>query len=99
MRIEPVELDDDWLDAKLMADDSSQAAWKRRAVGMSKGEALSRVPRQGQILVESEIGMMRQLKRRIRDSGQTQNVWVRQAIAMRLAAEGAGEDEVGKWMP
>lgn len=88
-RIEPLELDDDWLDAELMAGDESQLNWRRRALnGMTVAEAMATMPRRGSILLEHDLEAVRRLKRVIRRSGSSQGQWMRDAVAMRLNAEG-----------
>lgn len=90
MSIDPEPLDDDWLDEQLLADDTSKRHWARRALnGIGVHEALSAVPRKGQMLVEAPIGRYRELLDHIGRSGLTQSRWVRQAIGMRLRAEGS----------
>lgn len=90
MSLTPEPLDDDWLDDALLADDVSQRNWARRSLGgMSVDEALSAVPRKGQMLIEAPIEQFRELQAHITRSGITQGRWVRQAIGMRLRAEGS----------
>lgn len=97
-RVEPLELADDWLDAELMAGDESERNWRRRALnGMSVAEAMDSMPRRGSILVEHDLESVRLLKRVIRESGKSQSRWMREAVALRLVAEGHGEQAKG-WM-
>ncbi len=90
---------DDWLDDQFLEMDSSEKGWVSKSLGgMTKADALMGIPRRGQILVEHGIEPIRKLRARIKASNTTQGDWMRQAVAMRLAHEGAPEDEVKAWL-
>lgn len=90
---------DDWLDDQFLEEDESDKGWVSKALGgQTKADALMGIPRRGQILVEHEIEPIRKLRARIKAADSTQAKWMRQAVAMRLAAEGAPKEEVETWL-
>lgn len=85
-------LDDDWLDEQLLASDESERNWARRALGgMSVADAMAGAPRFGQILTRVPIELWRGWKKHCDNSGKTQAQWMREAVALKLAAEGQTE--------
>jgi hypothetical protein len=67
----------------------SKPGWQRRAVGMSREEAMAHVPRRRIIQTHLTMGTFRALDAYIRTSGQTRSAWLREAIAARLERDGA----------
>jgi len=96
---EPDELNDEWIDGIMLADDSSDPKWKSRARGgLSVADAMMGVPRRGQMLVEMRMGPFRAFVDHVEKSGTGRARWVRQAIGMRLAAEGHSPENVKEWI-
>jgi hypothetical protein len=76
------------LEADIIARDRSRPGWKRRAVGMSRDEALARVPRHGQFQTSVAIGAFRAIQAHIKARGINQAQWLREAIAAYYVAQG-----------
>jgi hypothetical protein len=79
---------EDWLDEMLLSDDASRRAWKRRAVGMSTSDAMSRVPRTGQLNCRIPITEWRVVRAHCREQGVSLGMFMRHAIAARLISQG-----------
>lgn len=90
---------EDWLDNQFLEMDKSEKGWVSRSLGgMTKADALMGIPRKGQFLIEAPIGQVRELREIITESGTSQGLWLRQAVAMRLAAEGRAPEVYEQWM-
>jgi hypothetical protein len=81
-------MDEEWLDEMLLVDDVSQRAWKRRAVGMSTSDAMSKVPKLGQLNCRIPIGEWRIVRAHCREQGVSLGMFMRNAIAAKLIAGG-----------
>ena len=91
--------EEDWLDAQLLDGDASERNWARRALGgTSVADALAGIPKFGSLLVRAKIGPYRDWQDHVRAHGNNQSRWIRQAVAMKLAAEGAPPDLVSEWL-
>lgn len=96
--IEGIGLDDDWLDAVMLESDADERNWARRALGgISRADAMAALPKLGQITLKVPIQYWRDWKEHVTTTGMSQSRWLREAVAMKLAAERADDALVQAW--
>ena len=95
-----IELDDDWLDAQLLADDPSSApGWRRRSLnGMKVTDALMGIPKHGNSLMTVALDSHRLMQAHCKSRGITQGAFLREAVGMRLLAEGVPREQLGDFL-
>ena len=89
-------IEDDWLDAELLADDPpSETRWRRKAQdNVTMGHALRALPKMAQLTVKVPIEEWRTMKRHLDATGQYQGQFIRRAVAARLVTEGVPPEKL-----
>jgi hypothetical protein len=88
-------IDDDWLDAELLADDPpSKRDWRTKARGgKTRTEAMALVPTRGQFTLQLPMHVHRAIRRYLRERDENTSQFLRRAIETELRSRGHWDDD------